>query len=359
MTSRRRFLLLSIIVLFAVLIDAGPVTAAATRPTPFTGHRWKVSNNCGQCHIGTAAIKFRHPLSRFFKAAHGRVKCVRCHANDRYVLSRARCETCHRQRHGPAIVNRCGRCHNVISWRPATPEHRGKLRAGHVTLTCRQCHKNNRYSGLNWTCVACHNDRHGNSVSNRCKSCHNQAAWKPVKMNHAAVTGDCPICHVRPSSHAAGTCGNCHTTTAWRPASGAHTISLKGVHTSQKCVACHKNGSFTGLSWRCKSCHAVKHPSSYAVTCVSCHNQKSWKPAKMNYGAAKGDCSACHKAPTGHFSTSCNQCHQASRGWTAQFNHPGVREHSYKSFPCNNCHPSGYTSYTCTRCHQGGAPSGD
>lgn len=324
MTRRRRFLLLSIIVLFAVLIDAGPVAAAKAGPAAFSRHRSQTPRDCSLCHKNGFTLSYRHIRGngRFFRAGHKAASCKACHAGENYFsLNRRRCQDCHKRRHGTDFVDRCGRCHSTSAWRPAVPTHTGKLGGAHSSLRCGACHRRNRYTGLNnWRCVTCHS---------------------------------------RPSGHLQGACRRCHTTKAWRPATGGHLLKLTGVHTRLTCVKCHRGRPATQLNWACKSCHALKHNAAYGVKCGACHAQKSWKPAKMNHGAVKGDCSACHKSPAGHFNNSCNQCHQASRGWTAQFNHPGVGEHSYKSFPCNYCHPGGYTSYTCTRCHQSGAPKDD
>ncbi len=43
----------------------------------------------------------------------------------------------------------------------------------------------------------------------------------------------------------------------------------------------------------------------------------------------------------------------------ATYNHPRVGEHSYRSFPCGDCHPNGYKTYSCTKCHKDGVPQGD
>ena len=42
-----------------------------------------------------------------------------------------------------------------------------------------------------------------------------------------------------------------------------------------------------------------------------------------------------------------------ARGAARKFSHARIRggEHTYRSFGCSKCHPSGYRSYTCAGCH--------
>jgi hypothetical protein len=70
-------------------------------------------------------------------------------------------------------------------------------------------------------------------------------------------------------------------------------------------------------------------------------------------------CASCHSAPRGHYGTACSSCHTPSASWgSATFNHPRVPggEHTYRSFACANCHPSGYSSYSCLKCHDSNNP---
>ena len=362
LTSRtvncRRLLVLTacLVTLISVL---APVAFAQAQV--FKGHQWSVSDNCKSCHIGDAAIKFRHARVGFFAAKHGQVKCGRCHANNKFALSRTKCRSCHRPSHRSSyalgIAGGCNRCHTVRAWRPAKRVHVNKLSAAHTKLRCAACHKSGVYTGLTWACASCHSLKHSASYSRGCGACHTQTAWKPATMNHAAVTGACSGCHTRPAAHAAGACSQCHATTAWKPASGAHTISLTGVHTVLACASCHKSNVYTGLTWTCTSCHAVQHSANYSTTCTTCHTQTAWRPATMNHAGTSGACSGCHTTPAGHSAGVCSQCHANTTDWSITlYVHPKVGEHTSKSFACSKCHPSGYATNTCLSCHKNGAP---
>ncbi len=84
------------------------------------------------------------------------------------------------------------------------------------------------------------------------------------------------------------------------------------------------------------------------VVCSNCHDM------------AQAACSMCHRPPADHFGADCKACHKPSIAFKdAVFNHPRVGEHSYRSFPCGDCHPNGYANATCVKCHKNGAPTGD
>lgn len=89
-------------------------------------------------------------------------------------------------------------------------------------------------------------------------------------------------------------------------------------------------------------------PGHTAVPCSDCHDM------------LRAQCSACHKAPKGHFGADCRVCHRSSVPFEeATFDHPRVEEHSYSDFTCGDCHPKGFASADCTKCHEGGAPQDD
>ena len=107
----------------------------------------------------------------------------------------------------------------------------------------------------------------------------------------------------------------------------------------------------------CSTCH--KAPGGHrGGACESCHRNagRSWAFSHPT----STSCASCHRAPANHYGTSCRSCHGPSRAWSnATFSHPQLREHTYRSFACSSCHPSGYASASCTSCHKSGAPSGD
>lgn len=86
-----------------------------------------------------------------------------------------------------------------------------------------------------------------------------------------------------------------------------------------------------------------------AVSCSECHDM------------ATAGCSACHQPPGGHYGRDCAQCHSPGVPWaSAKLTHPRIEggEHTYRSFGCEKCHPSGYSSANCT-CHDGNPPTED
>lgn len=187
-------------------------------------------------------------------------------------------------------------------------------------------------------------------------ACHNSSRWRPAKMDHGVVTADCASCHRPPAAHYPGGCRQCHSTTAWKLAAGAHNVPLDGAHPGLSCNSCHSGGRYTGLGWDCASCHRSAHATGYSSSCSACHNQSGWRPASLNHNALTGDCSLCHQPPEKHASGACRQCHPTGGSWKSTFTHARVEKHSYKSFPCDNCHSSADESYDCRRCHDSNSP---
>jgi len=191
---------------------------------------------------------------------------------------------------------------------------------GHVTVTCSRCH-----IMANTTCAACHKPKH--KPRGACATCH--APGPKFVFVHPKNRPDCETCHKLPAKHTTlpGKCSDCHKKTgvAW---------SFQHPSKSATCTNCHKRPA-KHKAGACTSCHRVgtswafKHPSS-------------------------SNCSSCHKVPSNHFGSNCASCHSPGRSWSsASIRHPGIPggEHSYRSFPCVNCHPSGFSSATCRKCH--------
>ncbi len=200
---------------------------------------------------------------------------------------------------------------------------------GHVTVTCSRCH-----IMANTTCEACHKPKH--KPLGTCSTCH--VPGDEFVFIHPTKRPDCETCHTKGAKHTkiAGACSGCHKQpgVAW---------SFKHPGKSSTCTDCHARPS-RHASGACTRCHGVG--TSWAFRHPSASN-----------------CSACHKAPANHFGSTCRSCHSPGRSWTsASFNHPGIRggEHSYRSFACGNCHPSGFSSATCRKCHDSASgPSDD
>jgi cytochrome c nitrite reductase small subunit len=283
---------------------------------------------------------------------------------------------------------------------PAT----GALAAGessaalHVEVVCSKCHN------LDTTaCSTCHKPAH--QVRGECTTCHRPAAtWT---FTHPA-SQKCSSCHASPASHRKGTCLTCHTQpgVSW---AFSHPTSTKcaSCHTPPKnhfgksCTTCHKvsvafaktkfvhiNGVNCGkchnapsrhFGSSCNSCHKVgarfasaRYRHNMAVSCTKCHSRPSGhrsgscsschRRAGVSWAfshPSSRSCASCHRAPKSHYGSSCASCHRRpGRSWAASFHHPSTGEHSYRSFACAKCHPSGYRSASCT-CHGGHPPSDD
>jgi hypothetical protein len=107
-------------------------------------------------------------------------------------------------------------------------------------------------------------------------------------------------------------------------------------------------------STSCASCHS--RPAGHrAGACATCHRTPG--SFRFTHPSSKS-CSSCHTAPASHYGTSCANCHSPSRAWrSATFSHPSIPggEHTYRSFACTKCHPSGPPAVYCS-CHGGRPP---
>jgi hypothetical protein len=162
----------------------------------------------------------------------------------------------------------------------------------------------------------------------RCTSCHEDpTAWDVNGFSHEL--------HVD-----AGTCQHCHAATA-------HTVAFAALDTAG-ILAPGTQGPGTTYVGQIDAGQGTpsaipRHP---AVPCSGCHPM------------AEVECSACHRAPADHYGTECSTCHLPDTPFAqAIFTHPRVGEHTYRSFPCADCHPESLAKTTCTKCHEGGAPS--
>jgi hypothetical protein len=256
---------------------------------------------------------------------HAAVSCSKCHD-----LATMACSKCHQPSH--AARGECATCHQ--------PGPRWVF--SHPSSTA---------------CAACH-DAPAKHFGTDCASCHTPSVpfaaavyTQPANHNHAVTCASChtkagvdwTFTHPRP----APSCATCHTA----PSGHNHTVA---------CSSCHKvgvpfaQGSFRHTSRSCASCHKAPSAHVRSVSCATCHKKPgvSWAASHP----ASAACSSCHKPPASHFGTSCASCHKPMVPWTkATFSHPSAGEHSYRSFACVKCHPSGYATAYCS-CHGGHPP---
>jgi nitrate/TMAO reductase-like tetraheme cytochrome c subunit len=270
-------------------------------------------------------------------ATHTPVSCARCHD-----LTKVACPKCHQPAH----------------------EARGD---------CVACHQ----PGPRWSfshpssgdCASCHEAPAKHFVT-ACASCHSPGVpFAQAVYKHSSKA--CANCHEAPANHRSGACASCHTKAgaSWafthpNKSSCASCHAAPGGHNRKVgCGSCHrigvpfKQGSYRHTSSSCASCHRAPSGHVRTVSCATCHRRRGVSWAASHPASAR--CASCHKAPASHFGTSCSSCHKPLVSWSrATFNHPRAGEHSYRSFACVKCHPSGYTSHNCT-CHGGRPPKGD
>lgn len=305
---------------------------------------------------------------------HVSVACSSCHD-----MRATGCASCHQPQHDQRDAA-CTTCHApAATWvfdHPAegTCESCHPRPSGHTQIAvdeaCGSCHLNR---GADWTfahptepdCTRCHtaSAQHTNTGSSRmCTSCHAQigSSWA---FSHPGKTSTCTSCHSRPAGHRSGSCSSCHSAFAstWQfthPAKSSTCTTCHAKpsdHRSGACTTCHGVGTswaFThpGSQSTCTACHS--RPAGHSgASCTSCHSTSGGWGFRH---PASTSCASCHQAPSNHYGSGCSSCHAASKSWgSASFSHPRVPggEHSYRSFSCSSCHPSGYASYSCTRCH--------
>lgn len=135
------------------------------------------------------------------------------------------------------------------------------------------------------------------------------------------------------------------------PVPGGLVPSAAAGHKPVSCQKCHDQANM-----KCSQCHQAPHEPR--GECSACHQPGA--NFTFVHGAKGSDCSQCHAPPANHFGPDCSACHSPDVPFkNTVFNHPArIGDHSFRSFPCVKCHPTGYTTSSCT-CHGGRAPTGD
>lgn len=134
------------------------------------------------------------------------------------------------------------------------------------------------------------------------------------------------------------------------------TPRLPRSHKPVTCGLCHdmpRDG--------CEYCHPTPKDHDAGV-CADCHTAGTSFASNVTFPhTGTLDCARCHKAPANHFKgLACRNCHSPTTAFNRTvFRHPSAGEHSYRSLPCADCHPSGFATASCTKCHKGGPPSDD
>ena len=358
-------------------------------------YRTRLGMDCAACHRPTSwtAVAWDHgaatgtPLS----GAHKAIGCDGCHRNAIFTGVTLSCQTCHQKEYdATTVINHraagfptdCALCHRPsdLSFTQGRFDHNSTfpLMGLHATQDCASCHRNGVYQGTPRDCYGCHRTNYERTTT----------------PNHAAAGFST-------------SCASCHRATdvTWRGQAVNHNqfFPLVGVHATQACTACHKNGVYQGTPRDCYGCHRVdyqrttapNHSSAgFSTACDSCHKPTDvgWHGQTFNHnqfftllgkhaqqactachktGVYKGtprDCYSCHQADyqrtttpshvAASFPTTCENCHNGADGtWTqGRFTHTWfpITSGKHRGFQCKDCHQnaSTYTVFQCTTaCH--------
>jgi uncharacterized protein (DUF2141 family) len=426
-------------------------------------HSGSMGPSCEGCHAPDGWVSTSrafHRTSRFnLEGRHLDVPCAKCHIGGAVKGTPNRCYDCHwvRRQDDPyrtRLGADCGTCHRPASWTAVTWNHGAAtgmpLNAGHRALACDSCHANRRFDAGAPACYSCHAKQYQATTQpphqaagfpTQCDLCHkpSQGSFSQGTFQHNAyfaltgvhATQACSSCHrngvyrgtprecygchradyertANPGHPAAGfptTCESCHRASDpdWKTTFNHSSVyALVGVHATQACSACHRNGVYKGTPRECYGCHRTDYErttspnhaaSGFPTACESCHRQSdtSWK-ATFNHSSvyalvgvhATQACSACHKngvykgtprdcfgchradyertASPNHaaagFPTSCDSCHSASSStWSASFDHNRffVLAGRHLSAACGSCHKNNVyrgTPRDCYPCHR-------
>jgi hypothetical protein len=229
-------------------------------------HKGRLGNKCEQCHVETGDNLFNHNTMSAFHldGKHLTVRCTDCHPSVTFKPRPKTCFGCHPEPavHKGQYGTGCEQCHSTRTWEDIKPLHDVgdfSLKGSHDNLACERCHRDDRpLAGSGNLCINCHrqDDVHNNSLSPRCGECHTQWSFAPAQFDHSRVG-----------------------------------CNLTGLHRTESCFSCHRNGNFAGLSPQCISCHrddalravvtgGIDHKVQGA--CATCHNPNTWRPAQGN-----------------------------------------------------------------------------
>ncbi|MCA9735283.1 hypothetical protein KC799_24310, partial [candidate division KSB1 bacterium] len=159
-------------------------------------------------------------------------------------------------------------------------------------------------------------------------------------------------------------CLQCHDQTKWSPATFDHNTTqfpLTGAHVNVACTNCHSSG-YSNTAADCYSCHKSEYDqtndpnhaaASFPTDCAQCHNTTNWGDANwdhdnqyfpINSGKHRGEwntCADCHANTNDYGTFSCIDCHEHEKTRTDNQHIGEVRNYTYDSAACYNCHPQG------------------
>ncbi len=333
---------------------SAPQTCIGCHQVQYDGAPGHKQNNygtdCTKCHSqdNWLAASFDHSTTIFpLTGAHTTVLCSVCHVNG-YPGTPTACKSCHLPLYtssqlpghvAAGISTDCVTCHTTTAWKPSSFNHSSTgyvLLGAHLTIAqCSSCHKGNTTTAPQ-TCVGCHQVQFDTALNHKaqgypttCTTCHTQNNWLENIFNHATTS-----------------------------------FPLTGAHTTVLCAKCHTT-VFKGTPTACFSCHATiynattnpNHASAkFPTNCESCHSTSNWTSSSYNHdtqffpinsGKHKGAwtlCTECHNIATNYTVYSCILCHTHSNKTSVDSAHKSVKNYSYTSTACFNCHPRGSTN---------------
>lgn len=315
-------------------------------------HKERMGKKCENCHIEGAWLpaRFDHSKTKFkLKNTHRDIECKNCHVNERYDDTPRNCYFCHylNDVHEGDRGLRCQDCHQTERWSNVLFDHdkdtEFKLRGGHKTLICKDCHRKHIFKdSVETTCVGCHEkqDVHLKRYGKRCEVCHVEKGWEKIEFDHKKDTSfplkgkhkdtDCVFCHreVMFEEQTPDTCVECHR--------------LDDSHDGQEgdnCENCHDE---TGWTEKVVFDHGLtKFPlleSHLFLTCEDCHATNKFKEEKVT-------CDSCHEKDDVHekkLSEACELCHQPSQWMAWEFDHDEQTDYpldgKHDGLDCLECH---------------------
>jgi hypothetical protein len=237
-------------------------------------HEGTLGRSCSDCHTErdwkNTAGRFNHDSTRFqLRNAHAdaKLKCSNCHKDLKsYRSTPLDCYSCHKKddKHEGQQGRNCEQCHSDRSWKVDKFDHnlsRFPLTGRHITVVCKDCHKNTLFKETPRDCYACHtkDDKHKLKFGERCEVCHNTRAWSTWEFDHDKRTK----------------------------------YRLEGAHKKAKCESCHKQEAPKGkdaaqIGTSCIACHRADdaHDNQFGMRCETCHSVESWKKLKGRIGGS-------------------------------------------------------------------------
>ena len=349
--------------------------------------------DCIKCHsehngryfriINFDPKKFDHDKAGYtLTGKHAEIACNECHQpkfisnnnvrriKNTYLGLTENCYTCHEDYHQNTLGNKCGVCHNTVSFRPAVKfDHSTAafhLTGAHAKVDCIKCHIKEKRNGKDFqvfkgvlfaSCGSCHKDIHKGKFGKDCISCHSTSSFKDI--NRKEFDHNKTKFTLR-GAHANVKCSGCHGS------------DLNSKPKFAKCTDCHKDahfGEFTvdKVVRDCKDCHSEESfkitgftisdhsrinfkltGAHLAVPCMSCHFEEEVK--QWHFKNIGLNCIDCHNNVHGSEikekfmpQNNCTACHSTA-GWeTITFNHELTSfklEGKHKVIKCKYCHES-------------------